>query len=74
MLARGRVLGVLLCGARAGGEAYAPDEIDALADFAHGVGSALDSLERADLAQSQSEAILYELRALRVAIEASDRR
>jgi GAF domain-containing protein len=44
MLARGRLLGVLLMGERAGGEAYAPDEVEALAQFAHGVGSAHDAL------------------------------
>lgn len=44
MLARGRLLGMLLLGERAGGEAYAPGEIDALSQFAQGVGSALDAL------------------------------
>ncbi len=65
MLARGRLLGVLLCGARAGGEAYAPDEIGALSDLAHGVGGALDALDRTDGAQARDDAILAELRALR---------
>lgn len=44
MIARGRLIGVLQLGERAGGEAYAPDEVEAIAQFAHGVGSALDSL------------------------------
>lgn len=44
MLARGRLVAVLLLGERTGGEAYAPDEVAALMQFAHGVGSALDSL------------------------------
>ena len=44
MLARGRLLGVLLLGERAGGEAYAPDEVEALSALAHGVGSAMDGL------------------------------
>lgn len=44
MLARGRLDGILLLGERAGGEAYAPDEVEALSQFAHGVGSALDRL------------------------------
>lgn len=44
MVARGRLLGVLLLGERAGGEAYAPDEVEALSQFAYGVGSALDAL------------------------------
>jgi hypothetical protein len=44
MLARGRLIGIMLLGERAGGEAYAPDEIEALSQFAHGVGSSLDVL------------------------------
>ena len=44
MLVRGRLLGVLLLGERAGGEAYAPDEVEALAQVAHGVGTAIDGL------------------------------
>ena len=44
MVARGRLLGVLLLGEREGGEAYAPDEVEALSEFAHGVGSAIDAL------------------------------
>jgi GAF domain len=44
MLARGRLLGAIVLGERAGGEAYAPDEIEALSQLAHGVGSALDTL------------------------------
>jgi hypothetical protein len=45
MLARGRLLGAIVLGERTGGEAYAPDEIEALSQFAHGIGSALDALE-----------------------------
>ncbi len=44
MLARGRLLGVVALNERSGGEAYAPDEIEALSQFAHGVGSAFDVL------------------------------
>lgn len=44
MLARGRLLGAIVLGERIGGEAYAPDEIEALSQFAHGVGSSLDAL------------------------------
>ena len=44
MLGRGRLLGILVLGERAGGEAYAPDEIEALCLFAHGAGSSLDAL------------------------------
>jgi hypothetical protein len=48
MFSRGRLLGVLLLGERLSGEAYAPDEVDALSQFAHGVGSALDALSLND--------------------------
>lgn len=48
MLARGRLVAILLLGERAGGEAYAPDEVEALSQFAHGVGSALDRLGERD--------------------------
>ena len=44
MVARGRLLGAIVLGERIGGEAYAPDEIEALSQFAHGVGSSLDAL------------------------------
>jgi len=44
MIGRGRLIGLLLVGERAGGEAYATDEVEALSQFAHGVGSALDTL------------------------------
>lgn len=69
MLARGRLLGVLLCGPRNSGEAYAPDEVDALAEFAQGIGSALESIDRTDANLIRDDAILSELRALRAAIE-----
>jgi hypothetical protein len=45
MLARGRLLGAIVLGERIGGEAYAPDEIEALSQFAHGVGSSLEALQ-----------------------------
>jgi hypothetical protein len=44
MLARGRLLGVLLLDERTGGESYAPDEVEALSTLAQGVGSSLDAL------------------------------
>ncbi|MEO9262755.1 MAG: GAF domain-containing protein, partial [Candidatus Baltobacteraceae bacterium] len=44
MIARGQLLGMLVLDERNGGEAYAPDEIDALTQFAHGVGTGLDNL------------------------------
>jgi hypothetical protein len=67
---RGRLLGILLCGARTSGEAYSPDEVDALREMSQGVGSALGLLERADGAQSRDDAILTELRALRTSVDA----
>jgi GAF domain-containing protein len=48
MLSRGRLAGILLLGERAGGEAYAPDELEALSQFASGVGSALHTLLSGD--------------------------
>lgn len=44
MVARGRLLGVLILGERARGEAYAPDDIEALSLVAQGAGAALDAL------------------------------
>ncbi len=41
---RGLLHGVLVFEQRASGEAYAPDEIEALAEFARGIGSAYDAL------------------------------
>lgn len=56
--ARGYLHGVLLFEQRATGEAYAPDEIDALAEFAHGIGSAYDALDaRTDEAGTTATAI-----------------
>ncbi len=80
MLGRGRLAGILLLDERIGGEAYAPDEVEALAQFTHGVGSALDSLrgrrgdENADLRKSIAE-LAAEVRALpkRLSDELADR-
>ncbi len=68
MLAHGRLLGILLCGERAGGEAYVRDEIEALSEFAHGVGASLGSMIRFDAADAHDGAILRELRELREAV------
>lgn len=69
MLARGRLRGIIVLGERAGGEAYAPDEVDALAQFAHGVGLALDSISSdgasSDGIKKKLDCILEELRAIR---------
>jgi hypothetical protein len=45
MLARGRLIAVLLLDERVRGEAYSPDDIEVLSQLAHGVGSALDALD-----------------------------
>jgi hypothetical protein len=44
MISRGQLVGALVCGPKADGESYAPDESNALAELAHGVGTALDLL------------------------------
>jgi hypothetical protein len=63
---RGHLHGVLLFEQRASGEAYAPDEVDALAEFARGVGSAYDALAgRTEETSRTVEAI----EALRTSIE-----
>jgi hypothetical protein len=68
MLARGRLLGIVMLGERTGGESYAPDEIEALSQMTHGIGSALDLLvttegpSRVSLAE-QLETIARALRA-----------
>ncbi|MBV8490226.1 MAG: GAF domain-containing protein, partial [Candidatus Eremiobacteraeota bacterium] len=67
MLGRGRLIGIVVLGERTGNEAYAPDEIDALSEFAHGVGTALDALSetesREDLRAAISE-LTAEVRAI----------
>ena len=44
MIARGRLVGALVLGPKRSGDSYAPDESDAIAQLAQGVGSALDAL------------------------------
>lgn len=56
VISRGDLLGALICGAKRDGEAYAPDESDALQALAHGVGTALDTLS------SQSNGVLESTR------------
>ncbi|HTA37474.1 MAG TPA: hypothetical protein VK760_00275, partial [Candidatus Acidoferrales bacterium] len=45
MASRGRLVAALVCGPKRDGEAYAPDETEALAALARGVGGALDVLD-----------------------------
>jgi GAF domain-containing protein len=42
MVARGRLVGIIVLGHRRSGEAYAPDETAAIAEMARSVGSAID--------------------------------
>ena len=69
MPARGRLHGVVLLGERIGGEAYAPGEVDALVQFAHGVGLALDSMSSDGASNGEIaktlEYILREIRGIR---------
>lgn len=44
MISRGDLVGALVCGPKRDGEAYAPDESEALQTLAHGVGTALETL------------------------------
>ena len=46
--ARGTLVGALVCGAKRTGEAFAPDEIDALKTLAYGVGIAYDRFQRGE--------------------------
>jgi hypothetical protein len=63
MVSRGTLMGVLVCGAKRNGEAYAPDESEALLALAHGVGSALDVLSAQR--DHPNELVLRELAELR---------
>jgi hypothetical protein len=76
MISRGDLVGALVCGPKRDGEAYAPDESDALLALARGVGMALDTLSQqngdavASLRATQG-LILEELRALARRIDGS---
>jgi hypothetical protein len=60
MLARGRLLGVLLLDERTGGESYAPDEVEALSTLAQGVGTSLDALTTSDSSGKNALLVLTE--------------
>jgi hypothetical protein len=62
---------VLLCGARARGEAYTPDEMEAINELAAGVGSAHDALQYQARRVDRDDAILEELRRLNAALRLS---
>ena len=67
MVSRGTLMGVLVCGEKRSGEAYAPDESEALLVLAQGVGTALDVLS----AQGDhgNELVLKKLDQLRVDVK-----
>jgi hypothetical protein len=70
MLARGRLLGVVVLGERAGGEAYAPDEITALSSMSQGIGSALDVLAASNASSSFADAVREALAPVREQLDA----
>ncbi len=65
MVARGRLVAVLIVGPQKSGDSYAPDEISAIAQVAQSVGNALDVLASEQGAQSE---LLVAIRALHQAI------
>ena len=66
MVARGELVGALLCGTKQDSEVYAPDEAEALQLLADGVGSALSLLYQAQ--RGSNEALSAEIAELRAAI------
>ncbi len=78
MLARGRLLGVLVLGLKRSGESYAPDESDAIAQLAHDAGSALDVLSMKkdnviDSMRSEVHAMYEAIKALPATIAQANR-
>ena len=65
LIARGRLIGVLLLGPKRSQESYAPDESDAIADLADRVGAVLDVLGHSSRSR---EPIVAELKAMHRAI------
>jgi GAF domain len=71
MLARGRLLGVVVLGERSGGEAYAPDEVAALVSMSQGVSGALDVLAiDGEASHTIADALRTELAPLREKLDA----
>jgi hypothetical protein len=72
MIVRGRLRGAVVLGERAGSEAYAPDEIDALSQFAAGVASALEALtaEASDLRETIAGVVSTQLEPLHFQLDA----
>jgi hypothetical protein len=73
MMARGQLVGALICGSKSDSEVYAPDESEALQHVADGVGAALGALDHTRLetngslhgAIAELRAAITELRELR---------
>lgn len=64
MMARGQLVGALMCGSKSDSEVYAPDESEALQHVADGVGSALGALGHSRLETNGSlRGAIAELRA-----------
>jgi hypothetical protein len=66
MISRGELIGTLICGPKRDGEAYAPDESDALLALAHGVGTAL-AVQSVESGNS-NDRVAMELAELRAAV------
>lgn len=66
MVARGRLIGALVLGAKRSQDSYAPDESQAVEELAHGMAGALDVLQQKDAASNN--AVVSELKAMRAAI------
>lgn len=81
MIARGNLVGVLVCAGKRNGEAYAPDESETIAQLAQGVGAALDLLAHKsenspdvilDAIRSSNGSLLDAIKTLSTAIERRD--
>jgi GAF domain-containing protein len=68
MGARGRLLGIIVLGPQTSGEAFAPDEVEAIAALSHSVGIAFDNLQARN--GSSNATIEQALTGIRQSIEA----
>lgn len=66
MVARGRLVGALVLGAKRSGESYAPDETAAIEQAAHAIGGALDYLSARD--DAHRDDLIAEMRSLQTAL------
>jgi len=72
MNVRGRLIGAIVLGERAGSEAYAPDEVDALLQFAGGVAVAFEALaaKPSELRETVAGVVRAQLEPLRFQLDA----